>query len=192
MIMMMALGSSCTTIPDPEVNYRLPAASETLKGMEIRLRVVDARSAKQTLGSGARNEFKQFSGNISFSVAQGNEPGIRMGLYDVPSLMKEAFQRRLENMGANIASGRRDGNHELLIVLKDFLLDLQGRTWTFSMAYEACLRKDDMDLAKQVISGEAERYKLAGTDQADAVLEDLFTDTVNKLNMVKLFQEPGP
>jgi hypothetical protein len=188
-IIMMALGTSCATIPDPEVNYRLPATSQDLNGMEILLKVEDARASKETLGKGARNAFKQFSGNMSFSLARGSEPGIRMGLYDVPSLMKEAFQRRLENMGARVVSVVREGGHELLIVLKHFMLDLEGRTWTFSMAYEARLRKEEIDLVKQMVSGEAERFRLAGRAQADALLGELFTDMVNRLDMVKLIDD---
>jgi hypothetical protein len=42
-------------------------------------------------------------------------------------------------------------------------------------------------LSSQIVSGEAERLDVMGTEQADVVLSELLTDVVNKLDLSKLF-----
>ena len=59
------------------------------------------------------------------------------------------------------------------------------------MAYEARLIQDGDLLAKQMISAEGERLKLIGQTQADELLSEIFTDTLNKLNLDQLFRQAG-
>jgi len=181
----------CTTIPDLRVIYRLPLQSGELQGKKVFLEFEDARSTKEVLGRGARGEFKSFSGNLTFSVARGDEPGLKIGAYDIPSLFEEVFRRRLENMGAEALPVRRQSEFRLVIALEDFLLDLVGRKWVVTMAYEARLMKNDRVLGSRQISGEAERLKLIGRKQAHIVMGEFFTDMVNKLDLVKMFAQGG-
>ena len=151
----------------------------------------DHRAAGELLGKGAQKEFKNFSGNISFSLARGKESGFKMGIYDLPSLFTEAFKRRLKNLGIEVVSEREEGKNTIIIDLKEFLLDLKNRKWVVSMEYEAKLETDGKVLAKQMISGQAERVKLIGRKQADVVLGEIFTELVNKLDVGRLFQQAG-
>ena len=74
---------SCATIPHLNVEYRLPPKSDELKGKKVSLVFEDRRAVKDILGKGAQKDFKNFSGNISYSLARGKEKGFKIGLYTV-------------------------------------------------------------------------------------------------------------
>jgi len=182
---------SCATIPELKVNYRLPLKSEDLRGKKVFLAFEDARKSKDLIGKGAQEDFQGFSGNVSLSLARGDEPGFRMGVYTIPSLFMEVFKRRLENLGIEVVSRREGAETQLAIVLEVFLLDLVDRKWVVTMGYEARLMKNGQILAKQMISGQAERLKLVGRGDADKVMEEIFTDMVNRLDVPRLFKQAG-
>lgn len=183
--------SACSPLPYLEVNYRLPLRSEFLRGQRVFFDVEDARLTKDMIGRGAREDFGGFSGNISLAVARGEETGVRMGVYEPPALFKEAFQKRLENAGAKVLSTNEKGVPELTMVIQKFLLDLVDRRWTVQMAYEARLSKEGKVLARQIVSGEGERMKVLGREQADTILGEVFTDLVNRVDLDKLFRDAG-
>ncbi|MCJ7596271.1 MAG: hypothetical protein MUO52_16005 [Desulfobacterales bacterium] len=186
-----ALTFSCAPLPFLKVNYRLPSGGDDWKGKKVFLTLQDARSQREIIGAGAKSEFKNYSGEISFSLARGTEPGFKIGVYDVPSLVKQAFKSRLEAGGIKLVLEKGDAEIQLEISLNDFFLDLVDRKWKARMGYEARLIKEGNVLAKQMISGEAERLKVIGRGQADEVLGEIFTDTMNKLDLAKLFQQAG-
>ena len=133
---------SCASIPELKVHYQLPPRSDELKGKRVVLVIKDARMTKEILGQGAQKEFKNFSGNFSFSLARYNEPGFKIGIFQVPAMIREAFKRRLENLCLKVLFERSPAEPRLLIVLQEFLLDFQGRKWVAKMSYEARLVKD--------------------------------------------------
>jgi hypothetical protein len=187
----MVMLVSCSPIPYLELEYRLPAKSEALKGKRVYVTVEDLRTNKDIIGKGARGEFENFSGNISFSVARASGPGTRVGIYDIPSLFKEAFIKRLEDQGAEVVPGPGKGTLELTLVLKRFLLDLTDREWKLKMAYELKLSRDGNVLSRQIVSGDGERLKLIGRDQADVLAGEVFTDLVNRADLIRLFRDAG-
>ena len=79
----------------------------------------------------------------------------------------------------------------LVIVLKEFSLDLMGREWVAKMSYEAKLTGEKGGVATQFVNGKAERYKVMGRDSADTVMGEIFTDMVNSLNVHRLFEQAG-
>jgi hypothetical protein len=190
-LLMILFLCSCSPLPHLNVNYRLPTGTEELKGRKVFLVIEDMRSGTDILGPGAREEFPGFSGNMSFSVARGSEAGFKIGVYDLPLLYREACERRLENEKIRIVRAKEEGEAELRIVLQEFQLDFVKRTWKVKMAYEARLIQNGDLLAKQMISAEGERVKLIGHTQADELLSDIFTDTLNKLNFDQLFRQAG-
>lgn len=182
---------SCASIPELQVLYKLPPPSKQLKGRLVALTVDDERASKTVLGKGATEEFKGFSGNISFSVAGYNEKEFKVGIFNVPDLMREAFKRKLANLGVEVLPEKTLGKLELMIVLKEFSLDLEGREWVAKMSYEAKLIKGKATLASQIINGRAERYHLFGRDSADTLMGEIFTDMVNALDLSRLFKQAG-
>ena len=190
-LFLLASMVSCATVPELKLNYRLPPESDALKGKKVTLFFEDKRAVEDILGEGARKDFKIFSGNISFSLARGSEPGFKIGIYDLPSLFMEAFKRRLENLGVEVISERKKGEIRIVIELKEFLLDLKDRKWVMKMDYVAKLVKNEEVLTKQMISGQGERLKLIGRRQADIVLGEIFTDLVNKADVSRLFRQAG-
>jgi len=182
---------SCTTISFLKVNYHLPVTTNELKGKSVFLSFEDVRQSKDLLGEGARQDFKNFSENISFSVSQGTENGYNIGVFDLSALFVEAFKRRFEALGIEVVQKKKESQIEIKIVLTAFLLDQVGRSWTFDMGYEARLIKGSDMLTKQMISGQSERVKLIGLREADILVGESFTGLVNKLDLERLFQQAG-
>ena len=182
---------ACSSIAYVQLNDRLPAKASALVGKKVFLSVEDERKTKEFAGRGVKREFDNFSENISYSVEKGTEPALKLGLYDVPSLVKEAFQLRIESEGVEVVPDRKASPVELVFVLQEFSLDLVARTWKVRLGYEARLVENGAVLSKQYATGEAERLKIMGTDQADLVVGDLFVDVMNRLNVAKLFRDAG-
>ena len=182
---------ACSSIAYVQLNDRVPAKAAALAGKKAFLSVEDERKSKDFAGAGVKREFDHFSETISYSVQKGTKPVLKMGLYDVPSLVKEAFRVRVESEGVEPLSERRTDQVELVLALQDFSLDLVSRNWKVKFGYEVRLIKNGALLAKQFANGEAERLKLMGTEQADTVVGDLFADVMNRLNLAKLFRDAG-
>ena len=182
---------ACSSIAYVQLNDRLPAKASALAGKKVFLSVEDERKTKDFVGRGVKREFDNFSETISYSVRKGTEPPLKLGLYDAMSLVKEAFRLRIENEGFDIVPEKKASQVELVFVLQEFSLDLVDRTWKVRLGYEARLVKNGAVLSKQFATGEAERLKIMGTEQADAVVGDLFVDVMNRLNVAKLFRDAG-
>jgi hypothetical protein len=185
---------SCATVPELKVNYRLPPKSEALHDKRVFVGFEDTRVSKDLMGRGAKKEYKNFTGNITYSLARDDEPGFRRGAYQVSSLFKDVFQRRLECLGAEVVSHREYSDVELKIVLKNFLLDLVKvdlikKKWIVTMNYEARIIQNGEVLATQIISGQGERPKVVGKGDADKVMGEVFENLVNKLDVPRLFQQ---
>lgn len=188
-ILLLLLVFSCATIPELKVHYQLPPPSDNLKGKRVYLGFEDARKTSEMFGNAAKQEFGNYTGNISFSVARYNEPGFKIGPFKLTDMVKEGFKRRLENAGLEVVSVKSGDEPQILIVLNEFMIDLVDRKWAAKMAYEARLMKDGKTLSSQIISGEAERLKLVGRREADTVSGEIFTDMINRLDLVRLFQQ---
>ena len=158
---------------------------------KVILKVKDARSNREDLGNGAKNELPSFSGNFSLSVAQYKEAELNAGIYRVVGMIREGFRRRMENEGLIPVLQESEEVPQLLIVLNEFFLDRAGRDWVFKMGYEARLVKNDKVLSRENISGEGARYNFSGRGAAETVLGEIFTDSVNRLDINMLFQRAG-
>ena len=187
----LLFAQACSSIAYVQVNDRVPVKAPALAGKKAYLSVEDERSTKEFASRGVKREFDHFSENIAYSVQKGTEPVLKLGLYDAASLVKEAFRVRVESEGVEIVPERKAGQVELVLALQEFSLDLVGRNWKVKFGYEVRLIKNGAVLAKQFANGEAERLKIMGTDQADAVVGDLFADVMNRLNVTKLFKDAG-
>ena len=180
---------ACATKSYINVNYQLPLSSYDLKGKKIFLEIKDMRSDMPIFGEKAKTKFKHFTGLFLFSLSEGEKKNYVVGAFDLPSLFKTAFSRRLENMGIEILTEPEITEPVIEIDLQKFFLDLVDRKWVAQISYEARLIKDNKLLARETISGDAERYKLLFQDDVEKVLGEIFTALVNKLDFHKLFQQ---
>jgi uncharacterized lipoprotein YajG len=181
--------ASCSTKPYIHVNYRAPSKLDTLEGTSVFLTFRDIRTDKTTFSDTARKEFKQFTGKFSLSLTRENEDIVDLGTFDLPGLFKEAFSKRLENLGIQVASEQGKEEFAVEISLKSFILDLEDGKWVTRISYETHITKGKKTYARQTASGSAERTKLFGNRSADKVLGELFTDMINEPDIVRLFQQ---
>ena len=77
----------------------------------------------------------------------------------------------------------------LKIEVEEFNLDYASRKWIVRMNYRAGLLRNGSLLSREAVSGEAERLKVVGKNDAEKVLSELISDTANKLNLVGLFEQ---
>ena len=183
------LASSCTPKPYLKVKYQLPSTSAALKGETISLTISDRRTDASFLSSAARKSLKNFDGTFSLVVLRDDGSRNLIGAYDVNSLLKEVFSRRLQNEGAQVSASADRTGARLEIELKEFKLDIVGRKWVLRMGYQAGLTGQAGVLAEESVDGSAERAKVVGKTDAEMILGDLVTDMVNRLDVARLFQK---
>jgi hypothetical protein len=181
----------CATIPELKLLYQLPPPTDRLKGQTVFLSIQDARGNKDIISEGAKEDFRGFTGDITLSVARSNEAGFRMGPFNFDALMWEGFRRRLETHGITVSREPLPSGPGLQVMVQAFSLDRVDRNWVSTMSFEARLLERDRVLARQAVSGSAERAKILGKRDADKVMSEVFSDTVNRLDLDGLFSEAG-
>jgi len=180
--------SSCSTIPHLKANYRLPPGANTLGGKKVVLIAEDARENKDLLTPRAYESFNDFPGSISFSVTRQNEGPLNLGLYEPLFMVKEGVRRRLQNEGVEVDYFGSEDEIKFVVVLNSFFLDLIGRKWIVEMGCEVKLIHGNKFLASQIVSGRGERVKMLGTEEADILMGDVFTDLINRIDIDGLFR----
>jgi len=185
---LLAVGCSKPSYID--VNYGLPDAVDALSGTRVALEVRDQRPDPAAFAGDAKEEFAYFTGIYSLTVGEGNRSHV-VGTYELPGLLTEAFRQRLTNLGVEVVASPDEGIPLLEIILQRFQLEASGRKWFADVSYEARLLDDGELRATQTVAGKAERVKLMGHSGAEKVLGEIFTDSVNKLDLAKLLNKAG-
>ena len=183
------LAGACATKPYLKVQYQLPSQSRTLAGKKVYLAVADMRDKNVFLTENARKALKDFSDTFSLVVLQEDGSGNLIGAYDLISLLREIFRQRLTNAGIQVVEIADNADFELKIDIEEFNLDFANRKWIVRMNYRASLLKNGRLLSREAVSGEAERLKVMGKNDAEKVLGDLLSDTANRLNLAGLFEQ---
>ena len=183
-----SLVTSCGTKSYINVSYRLPLSSVDLKGKRVFLEIKDVRSHQAVFSETAKPKFKNFTGLFLLSLSESEKNDYVAGAFDLPSLFETAFSKRLENMGIEILTEHKETEPVIEIDLKKFLLDLADRKWIAQISYEVRLMKENRILARETISANAKRYKWRSQGDVEKVLGEIFTDLINNLDFIKLFQ----
>jgi hypothetical protein len=183
------LASGCTAKPFLKVQYQLPPQSNSLKGEKSALTVSDLRENKTILTEAAKESLKEFNETFSLVVLRDDGSGNLIGVYDFTPFLTEVFQQRLKNEGIEVSEITEANALHLTVEVSDFKLDVAGRKWIVRMDYRAELSDNGNVLSKESVSGQAERLKLSAKSDAEKILGELLTDMVNKLNLVRLFQQ---
>ncbi len=186
---LLILTGACSSKPFLIVHYQLPSPTDTLAGKKVSQVIIDTRQNKAFLSESAKKSFREFGETFSLVVLKEDGSGNLLGIYEVDALIDELFKQRLNNLGLQVSAPANQTEYELKIKLKEFKLDLAGRKWILNMSYQASLLKNGRLLAMESVNGSAERLKVMAKNDAEKLLSELMTDMVNKLDLVKLFQQ---
>lgn len=186
---LLILTGACSSKPFLIVNYQLPSPTDTLAGKEVSQVIIDKRQSKAFLSESAKKSLREFDETFSLVVLKEDGSGNLLGIYEVDALIDEIFKQRLINIGLQVSAPTGQTEYELKIKLEEFKLDLAGRKWILNMSYQANLLKNGRLLAVESVNGSAERLKVMAKSDAEKLLGELLTDMVNKLDLVKLFQQ---
>jgi len=112
-----------------------------------------------------------------------------VGSYELPMLFEKAFSRRLEKLGVKVAQKPSMDIPVFQIKLNRFWISLIGQKWQAKVSYEASLAQDTKMVARELVSGSAERVRVVGSGGAEKVIGELFTDMINRLDIERLFAQ---
>lgn len=191
-MILLILSGACSTKPFLIVHYQLPSPTDTLAGKEVSQVITDIRETRAFLGENAKKSLREFNETYSLVVIKEDGSGNLRGIYEIDALIAEIFKQRLNSLGLQVSPPANQSDYELEIKLKEFKLDLAGHKWVVNMDYQAILLKNNRLVAMESVNGSAERLKVMGKSDAEKLLGELLTDMVNKLDLVKLFQQTQP
>ena len=142
------------------------------------------------LTKSAQEYLSDFSGRFTLVVVQDSGDEKLLGAYDLSALLKEAFKQHLHQNGLQVTE-KIQLKHQIEFVLNRFVLDLEARKWILTMSYQTILRENGDLVISESISGNAERVKVVGSRDAEKIISELISDTINKVDITELFQQAG-
>lgn len=172
------------------VGYHLPEEHAQLAGQKVSLVVEDRREDKAVLSESAQKEFDLWDGTYALAL-NGTPPPDPVETFDLQGVFHEAMQKRLEAMQVDVIEAPLDGIPALIITLEKVNINLKGRTWHSQISYKAQLSRDSSKIARETVSGQAERAKIMGMGGGKKLTGELFTDVINKLDIANLFDNAG-
>ena len=172
------------------VKYDLPEASAVLKGQKINLQILDGRDSKNFLSPNAGKEFDKWDGSFALYHSLTKPKG-EIQTYQLSGLIETAMRNRLETMGIEVMEGNIDDIPLFELTLNTCQLDLKGRTWISDFSYEVKLTGNNQKTSREKVTGTAERTKVMGRGAGEILMGDIFTESINKLNIEKLFKNAG-
>jgi hypothetical protein len=182
--------AACATRSYLMVDYQLPPASDRLKGQQVRIQVKDVRTDPHVFTPSAARPFGVFSNHYNLTVISGTQR-TPVGGRDLQGLFLEVFEKRLVQSGAQIVPPNQVGAPLLQISIHSVQIDLKDRKWIATVSYAAELFIDDQSVTREMVSGNAERVRIIGTDNVDETMSDIITEIINRLDLVKILQQGG-
>jgi hypothetical protein len=183
--------AGCASTDYLPVRYQLPQPSASLAGKQVALQVVDRRSGVDIFGPTMRQTFRHFTGNFALRVARGEERGTLLGPVDLTGLFRRALTERLAASEVRVVDATSLPAARMTVFLTRFVLDHDQTRWTAQVDYRVELSGADTRRATQNISATEEHLRLPGSRNAEQVLSEVFTATINRLDLVKLFADAG-
>ncbi len=180
---------ACAKPAHLNITYQLPPLSDHLKGKTVVIIIKDQREDKVVFGDAIKAEFQNQDNKFGLSLGRSPDNITQAGIFHLPALFKEAFKQRLQNEGVIIASPPKDNMAVFEIILKIFQIRREGFNWITQVSYEVNLTRDNQLIAREKISGTSERFKLLGRNTSEKVISNIFTETLNQLDIKKLFQQ---
>ena len=186
----LAMVAACAKPYHFYVKYDLPEPSSELKGQKVVLKVLDGRDTTDFLSEKARNEYSLWDGSFALFHTPKKPKG-EIQTYPLIGLIETAMKKRLETMGIEVVQEKMDATPLFELTLNRFQLDLRDRTWVSDVSYEVKLAKDNQKTGLEKVSAQAERTKIMGRGAGEILVGDIFTESINRLNIEKLFKNAG-
>ena len=188
--MLICMVAACAKPYFLSVGYHLPEEPGQLAGQTVSIVVEDRREDQALLSESAKNEFDQWDG--TYALALGGTPPLKpVQTFDLPGLFHEAMKKRLEAMQIEVVETPVEGVPALIVTLEKVAIDLKGKTWHAQITYKAQLSRDSSKIARETVSGQAERAKIMGKGGGQKLVGELFTDIINRLDIPELFNNAG-
>lgn len=181
--------TACSPKPVFQVNYMLPQAPASYTQERVYVTAADDREQSQFLTPAAAREIRDFPRLFSLVVLRGEDVGDLVGAYEVMPLMRALCEKRLEASDVAVLQTSSASASEFEIALKTFRLDYADRKWIAAMKYEATVRRPDGVVRRQMVNGSAERLKVWGDNEARALVGELVSDMINKLDLGRLLAQ---
>lgn len=180
---------SCAKKSYIDVDYQLPVVADTLKGRTVFVETRDTRSDTQIFNKRAQEKFKTFTGLFALALTLPDNQQKILGAYELPMLFETALEQRLQKLGVETTAEPSRDVPVFQIRINQFYIQLVGQKWLADVSYEASLTKDSLPIAREVVSGSAERVKIMGSGGAEKVIGEIFTEMINRLNIERLFAQ---
>ena len=172
------------------VKYDGPESMSQSFEKKVYLKVIDGRETKSFLSEAARNEFDLWDGTFALYYSEKKPKGA-VDTYTLTALIQTIMTQRLESKGIMVVDQESTGLPKLEMTLKRLALELQDRTWVSDISYDVKLSSDNMKTGRETVSGKAERTKLMGRGAGETLVSEILTDTINRLDIEKLFKNAG-
>ncbi|MCP4745909.1 MAG: hypothetical protein GY874_07165 [Desulfobacteraceae bacterium] len=189
LIVLTAIIAGCADRYYLIVDYQVPVITSHLEGQTIQLQIKDLREDKKIFSPEAEEQFSRFKNRYSLAWIKQDGSRALIGEFDLKGIFKKAFAKRLQNLGVLIASNEATHVPVMQLSINHLKIDQLDRKWIATISYEASLSSDTKLIARERVTGSAERIKILGRKGADTVLSDIFTDLLNRLDIVKLFEQ---
>ena len=185
------LTGACASSNVMNVQYQLPALAGGPIPHSVVIVFEDARKNSAFLTQSAREELEGFSDVYALTVSRPGRGNELKGAYPLAPLFTEILRYRLEDSGVKVMPPGANADAELKLVLNEFQLDFGDRKWSASVAYEARLLKNGTLLSMQGVTGNAERVMFMKKADAEKVVGELVSDTINQMDLTGLFKRAG-
>jgi hypothetical protein len=183
--------AACATSNVLGVNYQLPARPSEPIPRSVAIVFEDARKDSALLSRSAREELEGFTNVFALTVSKPGRSGELKGAYPLGPLFTEILRYRLEDAGLKVLPSSAGADAQFTFVLKEFQMDFGDRKWSAAVAYEARLVKNEALLSRQTVNGSAERVMWMKKADAEKVIGELMSDTINQMDLAALFKQAG-
>lgn len=168
------------------VAYQLPETYKGLADQPVYLEVRDQRAQQDIFTPAAQKAFRHFTGLFSLEVIGADGESQMAGAYDLSGLFEEALRERLKRQGVTVLDDPKSDASRLAVAVDTFVIELQNHKWLADVGYAVALQKPSGTIIKEKIRGNAERVKLVGKGDIEKVIGEIFSDTVNRLDLRRL------
>lgn len=183
---------ACAKKPYIDIDYRLPPTSGTLPGRTVFIESQDLRTDTQIFNERAKEQFENFTGLFALLLESSDDQTgqkIVIGAYPLPALFETVIKKRLQQLGVEVIPEPSADALVLRVEINQFRINLVEQKWMADVEFEAKLIDGKRTISRETVTGSAQRVKIMGSAGAEKVIGEIFTDTINRLNIERMFDQ---